>query len=808
VGWTAGETVGEYRLLSKLGAGGAGTVWRVEHVPTGARRALKVMLDLDPESLERFEREAQTLARLEHPNVARVHTAGEAFGRRYLVLDLAEGGDLEARLKASGPLQPEQAVALLRDLCAGLAHVHAQGVLHRDLKPSNVLFADDGRPLLVDFGLSRSVDATSLTGTGVILGTPSYMAPEQANGDPVDQRTDVYGLGGVLYAALTGQPPFGGSGTVQTLHAVLTQPPTPPQVLNPTVPPDLGAVCLRALAKPPGERYPNARAFAAALEPAPGPGPPRLVAGLAAASAALALAALGGVYLAANRTRPSTPPAQARPAPPQSSAQASEQPPDPEAVSSPLDRRLGALEPVELAELEDLPWPSTGLGTRAELLAGTSVLALRETTTRLAERRGPLRALAFVYQVAVRGRELSDPDQRRASQKAWLHLVDHLLDSETTRRAVWNDEDWQREGPQVLLEACTRAIEAGGVDGFLELGHYYLLESERQFGIPPRPTWALACYEHVLKHEQRNADFRKRASLGLARLALEHPELEGGPGVFAALDRARYWSDSDHYEDRWGDPRALREALAVMANKATESALDDALRALPEVTLEDFPGYDVEPRAFPPPVAELLTLKNPSGLIQAYRWLREYGSPARAVALLYQTAVRGQALEPGDEARLAALRGWVVLGEMLASNEQGVRELFWSDTVWAHVGWPVVHECFRRAAAGGRSDACVMLASLYLGDAAKLGREPHPERALPWLQRVETLEHYDSEDRQQASLYLVEIAWEHPDTPGCMSDEEALRTARSLLDELSQDQLLRARALELEAKLAERLRVD
>ncbi|MCA8925239.1 MAG: serine/threonine protein kinase [Planctomycetes bacterium] len=276
--WSPGTTVGDYRLLERLGAGGMGAVWRVEHRSTGARRALKATLFDDPEALERFQREAHALAALEHPNVARVHTAGEFEGRLYMVLDLAQGGDLEARL-ARGPLDPEAARALAIELARGLAHVHARGLLHRDLKPSNVLFDEHGRPLLADFGLARALDGSSLTQTGAVLGTPAYMAPEQARaGEPVDERADVYGLGAVLYHALTGAPPFRGGSPIGVLHAVLSQPPTSPRRLNPEVPADLERACLKALAKDPAERFPSARAFAAALRaPAP-PGPERHVA--------------------------------------------------------------------------------------------------------------------------------------------------------------------------------------------------------------------------------------------------------------------------------------------------------------------------------------------------------------------------------------------------------------------------------------------------------------------------------------------------------------------------------------------------
>ncbi|MCA8923129.1 MAG: serine/threonine protein kinase, partial [Planctomycetes bacterium] len=271
--WSPGSTVDDYRLLDRLGEGGAGAVWRVEHLPTGAQRALKVMLLGDTEGLQRFRREAEALAAVEHPNVARVHTVGEFAGRPYLVLDLAAGGDLATRLK-QGPLPPEDARRLALELADGLAEVHAHGLLHRDLKPSNVLLDEQGRPLLVDFGLARRIDGSSLTQTGALLGTPSYMAPEQAEGSKrLDERTDVYGLGALLYHALTGEPPFRGSSTLAVLRAVLDEAPRPPHELNPAVPRDLSAACLGALAKQRMNRPRSAQAFAATLAPAtPPPG--------------------------------------------------------------------------------------------------------------------------------------------------------------------------------------------------------------------------------------------------------------------------------------------------------------------------------------------------------------------------------------------------------------------------------------------------------------------------------------------------------------------------------------------------------
>jgi hypothetical protein len=267
-GWTEGAVVAEHRLVARLGQGGMGVVHLAEHTRTGARRAIKSLPPTaDPELLLRFEREGQALAAAGgHPHVVRVHAAGVAHGRRYLVMDHLPGGDLERRLRA-GPLPPAAVVALGVELASGLEHVHARGVLHRDLKPSNVLFDEEDRPVLVDFGLARLADARSLTATGELLGTPSYMAPEQVRGDAtaIGPRTDVFGLGALLYHALTGRPPAAGANLAKVLATILEADPPRPRSLVPGVPPGLEAVVLKALARRPEDRFESAAALAGGL---------------------------------------------------------------------------------------------------------------------------------------------------------------------------------------------------------------------------------------------------------------------------------------------------------------------------------------------------------------------------------------------------------------------------------------------------------------------------------------------------------------------------------------------------------------
>jgi hypothetical protein len=259
-----------YRVLRELARGGMGAVYEVEH-ESGARFALKTLLPggltldehVQQEERTRFEREGEALAMLNHPHVVRIHAADLSGRVPYMIQDLLPGGTLEARLR-QGPLPWEEAVSLTLKLCRGLAHAHARGLLHRDLKPLNVLFDDRGEPRLVDFGLVRSLGGSSLTQTGQLLGTPAYMAPEQALGSEVDVRADVYGMGGILYALLCGRPPFEGGG-LGILAAVVNDMPPTPSSLGVQLPEWVEAVCMRALAKSDSARYESAEAMAAAL---------------------------------------------------------------------------------------------------------------------------------------------------------------------------------------------------------------------------------------------------------------------------------------------------------------------------------------------------------------------------------------------------------------------------------------------------------------------------------------------------------------------------------------------------------------
>ncbi|RMG16613.1 MAG: hypothetical protein D6731_05760 [Planctomycetota bacterium] len=264
----APDVFAPYELRRELGRGAMGVVYEAQHRATGALRALKILPEPDdPSARERFAREAEALARLNHPQVVRLHEARLAGPHPWIAEDLLEGGNLAERLE-QGPLPPAEASALVAKLARGVAAAHAAGVLHRDLKPENVLFDERDEPVLTDFGLARLTGGARLTRTNTLLGTPAFMAPEQAR-DPrlADERADVYGLGALLYACLTARPPFEGP-LHGVLDAVQHRAPPPPSGIVPTVPAALEALCLAALAKDPAARPESARALAEALESA------------------------------------------------------------------------------------------------------------------------------------------------------------------------------------------------------------------------------------------------------------------------------------------------------------------------------------------------------------------------------------------------------------------------------------------------------------------------------------------------------------------------------------------------------------
>jgi serine/threonine-protein kinase len=255
-----------YEILGELGRGGMGVVYRARQVPLNRLVALKMILSGEhagPEDLARFRTEAQAIARLQHPHIVQIHEVGEHDGRPFFSLEFCPGGSLERKL-AGTPLPPAEAAALVETLARAMHAAHQHGVVHRDLKPANVLLAEDGTPKITDFGLAKKLDDAGQTASGAIMGTPSYMAPEQAGGQTreVGPATDIYALGATLYELLTGRPPFKAATPLDTVLQVLHDEPVPPRQMQPKVPRDLETIGLKCLQKEPARRYGSAAELA------------------------------------------------------------------------------------------------------------------------------------------------------------------------------------------------------------------------------------------------------------------------------------------------------------------------------------------------------------------------------------------------------------------------------------------------------------------------------------------------------------------------------------------------------------------
>ncbi len=221
-----------YQILEPLGEGGMALVWKARQIRLDRVVALKMIRDggyARADTLARFRTEAEAIARLQHPNIVQVFEVGEHDGRPFLAMEFCPGGGLDRKL-AGTALPPQEAAELLRTLALATEAAHRARVVHRDLKPANILLAADGTPKISDFGLARKLDEAGQTQTGAVMGTPSYMAPEQARAEEtVGPAADVYALGAILYELLTGQPPFRGSTTHNTIQQVLTQEPAAPR---------------------------------------------------------------------------------------------------------------------------------------------------------------------------------------------------------------------------------------------------------------------------------------------------------------------------------------------------------------------------------------------------------------------------------------------------------------------------------------------------------------------------------------------------------------------------------------------------
>ena len=262
---------GDYELLEEIARGGMGVVWKARQSNLHRDVALKMIRAgtlAGPDEVARFLREAEAAANLQHPNIVGIHEVGEHQGQHYFSMDLVHGRDLGA-LMAEGPLAPQRAARYVKIIAEAIHFAHQHGTLHRDLKPQNVLIDAADQPRVTDFGLAKMTSNDSqLTQTGVVMGSPSYMPPEQAAGrhGDIGPASDVYSLGAMLYELLTGQPPFRGTTAMATLHDVMETEPAGLRKLKADVPPDLETICLKCLEKSPASRYSTARALAEELD--------------------------------------------------------------------------------------------------------------------------------------------------------------------------------------------------------------------------------------------------------------------------------------------------------------------------------------------------------------------------------------------------------------------------------------------------------------------------------------------------------------------------------------------------------------
>jgi Tol biopolymer transport system component/predicted Ser/Thr protein kinase len=280
------QTLGRYKILEELGRGGMAVVYRAYQPSLHRHVAVKVLppqFAFDRQFVERFQREARAAASLRHPNIVVIHDVGHQQGIYYIVMEYLEGRTLEQLIKQDGPLPPRQVARIVEQIASALDYAHQRGFVHRDVKPSNIFVGEGDRVTLTDFGIAKAASETQhLTRTGVLVGTPEYMSPEQAEGGMVDRRTDLYALGVMLYQMLVGRVPFRGTTPHAVLHAVIYEPPPPPRQISPDLSSTVESVILRAVAKQPEQRFQHGAELTAALRaalsgtaPRPQPATPR-----------------------------------------------------------------------------------------------------------------------------------------------------------------------------------------------------------------------------------------------------------------------------------------------------------------------------------------------------------------------------------------------------------------------------------------------------------------------------------------------------------------------------------------------------
>jgi serine/threonine protein kinase len=263
-----GKTIAHYRVLAKIGEGGMGVVYRAEDTRLKRTVALKFLrpeLLGDRREKERFIREAQAAAALDHPNICAVHEIEEAGGRTFIVMHFIEGRSLAERVR-SGPLPVEESVSIAVQIAEGLQEAHEHGIVHRDIKPGNIMLTQKGSVRITDFGLARLASAAGISMTNRPMGTMRYMSPEQVKGEHVDGRTDIWSLGVLLYRLVTGTEPFSGDYDAAILYTIVHDEPARPSSVNQSVPQALDGIIKRMLEKKPEQRYASMAEVAADLK--------------------------------------------------------------------------------------------------------------------------------------------------------------------------------------------------------------------------------------------------------------------------------------------------------------------------------------------------------------------------------------------------------------------------------------------------------------------------------------------------------------------------------------------------------------
>jgi serine/threonine protein kinase len=260
--------IGPYEIICELGQGGMGVVYRALQPSLNRVIALKVLpvqLESDPTSVARFRQEAETAARLRHPNIVTVHEAAVDSPPYYIAMEFLEGSTLADIITSRGRLELSEAIDLFKQICSALDHAHNKGIVHRDIKPSNIIVSDQSRAVLTDFGIARASDRTRLTTKGASFGTTDYMSPEQAKGTEVDHRSDLYSAAVVLYEMLAGRTPFFNDTPWVTIRQIIDEPPPPIRTFNPSVPREIETIVQRGMAKQPEKRHQSGALFSHTL---------------------------------------------------------------------------------------------------------------------------------------------------------------------------------------------------------------------------------------------------------------------------------------------------------------------------------------------------------------------------------------------------------------------------------------------------------------------------------------------------------------------------------------------------------------